>query len=300
MIGIYKIINITNNKVYIGQSYNIERRLKEHEKNYVFKGYHLQKAIKKYGWSSFNTEILIQITEDAYTQELLDFYETYFVFYYDSINYIYGYNIKFPGSHGKASKESKRKMSENHANVVGKNHPMWGKKFSEESKRKMSEAQMGRKFSEESKRKMSEAKTGKNNPMWGKKLTEETKRKLSKAQMGRKFSEETKRKMSEAKIGHKVSEETKKKDSIAKLGNKNPRYGLHYSEKEKKKMSKVLLGEKSPRARSVICIETNKIYSFIKKAGKETGICSSSISDCCRGKYKTAGGFHWSYLEGNK
>ena len=32
MIGIYKIENIINNKVYIGSSNNIERRWKEHKR----------------------------------------------------------------------------------------------------------------------------------------------------------------------------------------------------------------------------------------------------------------------------
>ena len=30
MIGIYKITNKVNNKIYIGQSINIEKRIKEH------------------------------------------------------------------------------------------------------------------------------------------------------------------------------------------------------------------------------------------------------------------------------
>lgn len=30
MIGIYKIVNKINNKVYIGQSININKRIKEH------------------------------------------------------------------------------------------------------------------------------------------------------------------------------------------------------------------------------------------------------------------------------
>lgn len=30
MVGIYKITNLVNNKVYIGQSINIEKRIKEH------------------------------------------------------------------------------------------------------------------------------------------------------------------------------------------------------------------------------------------------------------------------------
>lgn len=49
IIGIYKITNIINNKSYIGQLANIERRFKEH----CYKDYHsriiLDIAIKKYG-----------------------------------------------------------------------------------------------------------------------------------------------------------------------------------------------------------------------------------------------------------
>lgn len=37
------------------------------------------------------------------------------------------------------------------------------------------------------------------------------------------------------------------------------------------------------------------IYYAGKDASKQTGIRNSSISNCCRGKYKSAGGFIWKY-----
>lgn len=36
-----------------------------------------------------------------------------------------------------------------------------------------------------------------------------------------------------------------------------------------------------------------KEYTSIKNASKETGVNYYSISDCCRGKNKTAGGYRW-------
>lgn len=57
MIGIYKITNKINGKIYIGQSINIERRWKEHifdnRKNSLI---HL--AIIKYGKENFSFEVI--------------------------------------------------------------------------------------------------------------------------------------------------------------------------------------------------------------------------------------------------
>lgn len=49
--------------------------------------------------------------------------------------------------------------------------------------------------------------------------------------------------------------------------------------------------------KKVICIETNIIYDSITKASKSTNIHSSSISNVCHGKRKTAGGFHWRFYD---
>jgi hypothetical protein len=48
-------------------------------------------------------------------------------------------------------------------------------------------------------------------------------------------------------------------------------------------------------SKSVICIETNKVYSGTREAERDTGIEHSSISKCCKGKLKTAGGCTWKY-----
>lgn len=50
-------------------------------------------------------------------------------------------------------------------------------------------------------------------------------------------------------------------------------------------------------SRPVICIETGIEYSSLKDVTKRTGINFSHLSDCCRGKRKTTGGYHWKYTD---
>ena len=71
----------------------------------------------------------------------------------------------------KRDDETKEKLSKAKS---GKNHPFYGKTFSQEHRRKLSEVKKGKIFSEETKRKISEAHKGKT-------YSEETKRKISEA-----------------------------------------------------------------------------------------------------------------------
>ena len=85
MIGIYKITNKLNNKCYIGQSINIEKRLKTHKlsKNDSL----IDNDIKKYGVENFSFEV---VEECDYIE--LNIKESYYIKKYNSINH--GYNIK--------------------------------------------------------------------------------------------------------------------------------------------------------------------------------------------------------------
>lgn len=47
----------------------------------------------------------------------------------------------------------------------------------------------------------------------------------------------------------------------------------------------------------VVCLETGKKYYGGQEAMNKTGIDKANINKCCLGKRKTAGGFHWRYLE---
>ena len=53
----------------------------------------------------------------------------------------------------------------------------------------------------------------------------------------------------------------------------------------------------NPRiSKRVRCVETGKVYPSQSEVARQTGIAKSNISAACRGKYKTAGGFHWEYV----
>jgi group I intron endonuclease len=98
MIGIYKIENVTNGKVYIGQSRNIEKRWKRHA-NSAFcitdKSYELPlyRSIRKERLENFNFEIL-----EEYSINELDLKEKEWILFYNSLS-PNGYNLKF-GNNG--------------------------------------------------------------------------------------------------------------------------------------------------------------------------------------------------------
>lgn len=65
--GIYKITNIAVNKVYIGSSKDIEKRLKQHFGMLKGNRHHsvkLQRAYEKYGKDNFVTEVVEECTQD--------------------------------------------------------------------------------------------------------------------------------------------------------------------------------------------------------------------------------------------
>ena len=86
---IYKITNIQNNKVYIGQSVRpIEQRFKRHINDAINckLDTHFARAIRKYGKSSF----IIEEIDSASTQKELNEKEQYWIRYYNSV--LNGYN----------------------------------------------------------------------------------------------------------------------------------------------------------------------------------------------------------------
>lgn len=93
--GIYKITNNFNNKCYIGQSVNIERRFTDH-KCRAFKeddegyNYPLYRAMRRYGLENFTFEIL-----EKCKKEELDEKEIYYIEKYNS--FYNGYNQTLGG-----------------------------------------------------------------------------------------------------------------------------------------------------------------------------------------------------------
>lgn len=48
--------------------------------------------------------------------------------------------------------------------------------------------------------------------------------------------------------------------------------------------------------KKVLCVETGITYESVSDAARQTGISNGNISQCCNGKRKSAGGFHWEFV----
>lgn len=160
MIGIYKIENIINGRLYIGSSIDINKRIKRH-KNDLIKNKHinvyLQRDFNKYGMDCYNFECV----EICDINNIRDIEQKYLdnIFSCEKFNEKY-YNISRSSSGGDnlsnnpnkleiiekikngtilryemESIEDKKKRSNN---LVGEKNPNYGKKWSDEKRNRMS------------------------------------------------------------------------------------------------------------------------------------------------------------------
>lgn len=72
-------------------------------------------------------------------------------------------------------------------------------------------------------------------------------------------------------------------------------YNNKYGTRTQKMVSSQL--NRSDLSRRIICIENGIEYESIRDAGRKTAICRSAISKCLNKKHKTAGGYHWKYVD---
>ena len=74
----------------------------------------------------------------------------------------------------------------------------------------------------------------------------------------------------------------------------NANYGTR-TQRQKQTFKDNLKSGKNKSIKKVFCEELNKTFDCAKSAEEELGICGSAICRACKGKLKTAGGFHWKY-----
>lgn len=215
---IYKVINRVNGKLYIGQTVkSLAKRKSGHlylakkdDTHSIF-----LRALNKYGKDAF---IWLKIC-DCYSREELDYYENYYIDFFDANVLDKGYNlIKGRGRSGyeqsedtkdKISRKAKKRLS----NPV--NNPMYGKQHSESTKMLISENLKdrfcgednpfyGKTHTEVSKSKMSESRLGSKNHFYGKHLTTDHRNRISEANKGRMFTKKHCRHISDSKKGKNI------------------------------------------------------------------------------------------------
>lgn len=181
---IYKITNLVNNKLYIGQTRRVcEVRWNEHLND---RGLLLGRAIRKYGKDCFKFELMFS----ANSQEELDFLEMLVIQITHSCDPYFGYNCREGGN---------------------------STSFSESSREKMSISQTGKKQSGETRKKRSLSMKGKNTG----KQSEERRKQNSESHKGIYPSEEARRKNSESNRGKKHTKEAREKIAAANRGRKD-------------------------------------------------------------------------------
>lgn len=299
---IYKIENIVNGKVYIGQSVNVHKRLEGHKydlNNNKHKNKHLQNAWNKYGKDNFIFEIIDE-AEEKYT---LDMIECFWIEAYGGYKSGSNYNYRSGGANGLQSQSSKDKISKA---TSGDNHWLHGKHLSQEHKNNVS---IGVKLFNQN-----------NDCEWKHRPnSKEQNEKISKALKGRKLSEnqkqflrdnppaarsvtcvETEQEFFTIKAASEYFDIDAYKIRDCAKGRKSTANGYHFVYTEEYDVShrdEILAKEdiRVNRSKAVRCVETNTIYASIKDAECITHI--SNIGRACRQSYRTAGGYHWEFVE---
>jgi len=145
--GIYKIKS-PSNKIYIGQSRDIDNRFRYYRCGYSKSQPKVYNSIKKHGIDRHEF-IKIMTLQTCCTQQELDYWEQFFIDLYRNSGFEM-MNLREAGHHGKMSDETRKKQSvaksgkytgENNPNygkgLFGIKNGMYGKKHSKESIDKM-------------------------------------------------------------------------------------------------------------------------------------------------------------------
>jgi group I intron endonuclease len=255
--GIYRITSPTN-RIYIGSSKNVHKRLKSYKNiNNVKLQTRVYNSFLKHGIDKHIFEIICYCDfDDLYKLE--NYYGLLFdVCGKNGLNCVIPH---FEDIKGKVSEETIEKMRKN-----------CGKKKGIKRTPEMNEANrlrnLGRKHSDETKKKMSENRKGKSPSL-------EARIKSSITQKGKKVSEETRQKLRNANLGKKYSDETKRKVGLA---SKNQSPESRY---------KKLLNTPNRKSFIQYDMDMNSIKEhFSLKQAMRDGLPYRSITRCLKNKH---------------
>lgn len=251
---VYEIINLMNNKKYIGKR---SCHCSIEDDDYMGSGILLKKAYKKYGKDKFKKSIvkICLSSDEAYSFEK---YLIEKVHAYESPMY---YNIAGGGKGaGVGESHPNFNMTVSEETRARLSKALKGKPKPESQRIKLSQYHKGRHLKEETKEKLrvhfSQRYKGEGNPFYGKKHTKETREKLRQINLGKKQSEETRMKYN-------------------RKGKNNPMYGKK--------------AELSPNSLKIICLNTNEVFECIREGAEKYGLDASSLAKCCKGNLKSCG-----------
>lgn len=275
----------------------------------------IHKAIKKYGWDSFNKEIIARELTESEAKD----YEVFFIKLYGSNKKAYGYNLTDGGdgtSGRKMTEETRRK-------IIEKNK---GKRLTEAQKEHLRQINLGKHHSEETKKKMSASRKGKKFPNRKRVLSDEERKRLSDNFKGTNNPLARKVICLETLKVYDTMAQAREETGASKITDCCKHYykhktsaGLHWeyyddrlSDEDYKKILQRLIKEQEENKNKhnteesikrlierssvpVICVETGTIFNSIRDACRAYNLSPSCVCCCCKGKSKTAGGFHWRY-----
>lgn len=126
--GIYMVVNLINDKKYIGQSKNIKKRFQSHHLvdyknenncNYNTKFY---QAIRKYGIDNFEV-IILKLCEEKELDDLEIKYIKEFDTFKNGYNSTKGGQFWSPNIHSEETEEKRKQTREKNKSLMSENHP---------------------------------------------------------------------------------------------------------------------------------------------------------------------------------
>lgn len=297
--------------VYIGQSINITKRLKEHKSSLKYgtnRNRHLQRAWDKYGKECFKFEII-----EKCNVELLDKREIYWIKYYNS--FLKGFNQTKGGSNIGYSKgfieDGKNKNNNKHRNDanMGKGGLPMVNVINVDNNKIFNSITDAAKYYDVTPTAMNRCVNYKQKSIKGFrfiKYDEYVKHGITKLDKIKKPFKSSKKpkKVINVNTGD-IYDSISEASQVARINSGNISSCCHHKRKfaggyqwEFYKKGMIIKNNKRKSKKKVINIDKGIIYDSTMDACRKTGINYDGIRNACNGNQKIAGGYRWMYYKG--